>query len=276
MLSISHTTIHRWTKDVTRKSYKQRVRIFDSKQLIDGLRIAIDADPFISTRDLQTRIKNVFNIVVSKDLIRAAIYRLGFTKKNARFHGIPTHLKKTTDDFIKLRDHYIAEGRFFVSIDETSFGRNGSPTKGYAPLGKRLYVTTRKPYFLTKSMCAAISKEGWIKTLVRSGSFDTASFFDFLNTMNAPQGSILLMDNVRFHHTKVVKELCDLKGWIILFVPPYSPWYNPIEGMFSVVKRHFYKTMDIHDSIHVATKEHSAAFFKHSLSQGPEHPSGNF
>lgn len=46
----------------------------------------------------------------------------------------------------------------------------------------------------------------------------------------------LIMDNVRFHHSHKVKDLADQKGLRIVYTPPYSPDFNPIENVFSYVK----------------------------------------
>ena len=77
----------------------------------------------------------------------------------------------------------------------------------------------------------------------------------------------ILLDNVRFHYCKAVKELACKMGWELLFVPPYSPWFNPIEieGIFSIIKRAYYKQLSIDDSIKTVTSQHLQAFFKHSL-----------
>ena len=43
---------------------------------------------------------------------------------------------------------------------------------------------------------------------------------------------VVLMDNVAFHKTKAVRDYIQTTKSIILFVPPYSPDYNPIEMVF--------------------------------------------
>lgn len=49
----------------------------------------------------------------------------------------------------------------------------------------------------------------------------------------------VLMDNIRFHHSKEVLELLRINGIRPLFIPPYSPRCNPIEEVFSLLKRKF-------------------------------------
>ena len=48
--------------------------------------------------------------------------------------------------------------------------------------------------------------------------------------------SVIKMDNCSIHHVRVVKDLLDSAGIITLYLPSYSPDYNPIELAFSSVK----------------------------------------
>ena len=44
--------------------------------------------------------------------------------------------------------------------------------------------------------------------------------------------SVLIMDNASFHHSDRVKQLCSDAGVRLLYLPPYSPDFNPIRGVF--------------------------------------------
>ena len=48
--------------------------------------------------------------------------------------------------------------------------------------------------------------------------------------------SVLVMDNASIHVHEIVVELCELYGVRVLYLPPYSPRYNPIELAFSILK----------------------------------------
>ena len=44
------------------------------------------------------------------------------------------------------------------------------------------------------------------------------------------------MDNCKIHHVQAVKDFFEDAGILLMFLPPYSPDYNPIEEAFSSVK----------------------------------------
>ena len=49
-------------------------------------------------------------------------------------------------------------------------------------------------------------------------------------------GDIVVMDNMRSHHVKAVREVLEEKGMKVLYLPPYSPDLNPIEKMWAKMK----------------------------------------
>lgn len=73
------------------------------------------------------------------------------------------------------------------------------------------------------------------------------------------------MDNVSFHHSHKVQQTIREKEWECLFVPPYSPVFNPIEGVFSIVKRHYQKCLHIQDSFKQVTSCQIKGFFRGSF-----------
>ena len=49
-------------------------------------------------------------------------------------------------------------------------------------------------------------------------------------------GKIIIMDNAKFHKSEKTKNLIEKAGCSILFLPPYSPDFNPIEHFWSCIK----------------------------------------
>lgn len=64
-------------------------------------------------------------------------------------------------------------------------------------------------------------------------------FVDYLENILIPtleKGDIVIMDNMRSHHVKKVAEVLEKAGMKPLYLPPYSPDFNPIEKMWSKIK----------------------------------------
>lgn len=64
-------------------------------------------------------------------------------------------------------------------------------------------------------------------------------FTDYLKNVLAPtlnSDDIVVMDNMRTHHSKAVKKVIDELKINVIYLPPYSPDFNPIEKMWSKIK----------------------------------------
>ncbi len=70
------------------------------------------------------------------------------------------------------------------------------------------------------------------------------------------------MDNVRFHKTKEVTEYI-INNNSVLYIPPYSPQFNPIEEVFSQLKSYLKKGLNIHDSVNKITPVHLGNYYDH-------------
>jgi transposase len=77
------------------------------------------------------------------------------------------------------------------------------------------------------------------------GSMNGERFVEYIKNSVAPalkQGDILALDNLRAHKVKGVSEAIEAVGASVLYLPPYSPEYNPIELMWSKMKANLRKT----------------------------------
>lgn len=264
ILQVSHSTISRWLQNTDRKKY---VRSVKSKTdiVVDIIKAIIKNDPFISIVKLRKAVEDISGVIVSKELVRIAIKRIGISKKKARFYGVSSNSEEKTREFILQRDNYVSVGRRFVSIDETSFGRSGIQTHGYSEVGKPLFIRKAVPRMTTVTSTCAVTSDGNSYTSTRQGSMNTSLYLEFLKTVPFKTNDVVLMDNVAFHHSQVIKDYIKSIGCIALYVPPYSPWFNPIELCFSIVKRHYYQHQNISTAFDALTPSHILAFFKKSL-----------
>ena len=80
----------------------------------------------------------------------------------------------------------------------------------------------------------------WQLALVINGGCDSACFNAWVESYLCPQLSetdVVVFDNARIHKMPRTRELIEASGAEILFLPPYSPDYNPIEHDFANIKR---------------------------------------
>jgi len=139
-----------------------------------------------------------------------------------------------------------------VCIDETGFSSIGNACYGYFPMGKQPKYKRFEKRF-RKSVCMAITPNQIVNVESQDTPYNGSSFYDFIeNTIlnlitNGNVPKYFLMDNVSFHRSKRVQELLDLNNIKTLFIPPYSPQYNPIEQVFSRLKREYKENIMIRE-----------------------------
>ena len=86
---------------------------------------------------------------------------------------------------------------------------------------------------------AALRHEGIVAPLVVDGAINGDVFLAYVEQQLVPTlkvGDIVVMDNLSFHKVAGVKEASKSAGAMVLYLPPYSPDFNPIEQVFSKLK----------------------------------------
>ena len=224
--------------------------------MIKSLVVATIRDAPLSTlSDVQSVVTKILGFTVSKQLVATILSRGGLTRKKARFYGQPKDLEAKTRNFLENRASAIASGCQVVSVDETSFGRHGGPAFGYSKRGTKVFVRKNATHVKTSTVVACVAADGLVHRKTMPG-----------RESNLPKGTVVMLDNVSLHHAREVQSFATSSGLRLLFVPPYSPWFNPVEGCFSVVKRAFYRGLAIDDAFATLTPLHCDAFFRRSLS----------
>ena len=68
-------------------------------------------------------------------------------------------------------------------------------------------------------------------------------------------GDVVILDNASFRRKGVLREIASRHGVMFLFLPPYSPEYNPIEKLWANMKRRLKKNMRNYDSFEDAPED---------------------
>jgi transposase len=126
-----------------------------------------------------------------------------------------------------------------VFLDETWTTTNFTRLRGRAPRGARLVDKTPQSHWKTTTFLAALRVDGLSAPLVIDGALDGALFLAYVRQHLAPTlrpGDIVVMDNLASHKVAGVRTAIEAVGARLVYLPPYSPDFNPIEQVFAKLK----------------------------------------
>ena len=126
-----------------------------------------------------------------------------------------------------------------VFLDETWAKTNMTRTRGRSLKGTRLKAHVPHGHWKTTTFLAAVRTTGLTAPVVIDGAINGAMFLAYVRQQLAPTlkpGDIVIMDNLSAHKVAGVEAAINAVGARVLYLPPYSPDFNPIETLFSKFK----------------------------------------
>ena len=124
-------------------------------------------------------------------------------------------------------------------IDETWASTKMARTHGRAPRGERLRSPVPHGHWKTTTYVAGLRKSGMVAQMVLDGPINGAAFQAYVDQVLVPElrrGDIVVMDNLGSHKGAGVRAAIEAAGASLLYLPPYSPDFNPIENAFAKLK----------------------------------------
>ena len=126
-----------------------------------------------------------------------------------------------------------------VFLDES--GINTNMTRRYGRSIGKTRVVDKVPCNTPKNttIVSSMRLSGTYAYEVIEGAMKTESFVEYIKNTLVPTlqiGDIVIMDNLRVHKSSAVSELISSVGATVIYLPPYSPDFNPIEKMWSKMK----------------------------------------
>ena len=112
-------------------------------------------------------------------------------------------------------------------------------TRGRAPRGERLRAAIPHGHWMTTTFVAGLRSSGMMAPMVLDGPINGALFQDSVDQILVPElrpGDIVIMDNLGSHKGAGDRAAIEAVGATLLYLPPYSPDFNPIEKAFSKLK----------------------------------------
>jgi transposase len=140
---------------------------------------------------------------------------------------------------------------------------------------KGILLSAPQPRAQHYLMLSSMTLEGMGTSLAVEGATNRKVFETYVEQVLAPtlrRGQVVVMDNLTAHKGERVKELIEQRGCELLYLPPYSPDFNPIEEAFAKIKGLMRKVearsrqalVDaIGQAISMVTAEDAQGFFDH-------------
>ena len=249
ILKITRPTLNSWItkysnnilnmEKVTQKSSSMFHKNNKINKYLESVRLFVDANIGCSLNDIHEHI----NKEISKSSICNILKQLNITHKKINNHIVCKDLDQIKNErtlFVNNLEFNINDA---IYIDESSFCVNETVNYGYSNKGKEInkiirHKHTKKRY----TLLAAISNSKIVSSKIIEESVNAETYLNFIkdNKENF-NNKIIIQDNARIHHSKIVKTYASHENIKLKYNPAYSPEFNPIELMFNKCKIEFRK-----------------------------------
>jgi transposase len=248
------------------KAIKRNLRVFGSTkapgrrggrpssitpEIRDALLAHLDKNPELYFEEMVAYIWDEFRVHVTRFSVSRALRSAKWSKKKFR--------RKAVEQNPDLVDYYLHtispfHSYQFVFVDESgSDNRDGFRRTGWSPRGVTPVQVTKfhrgKRYQILPAYC----QDGILLSRIFQGPTDGPMFEDFIEQLLHYCGrfpepkSILVMDNISFHRSEWIKQMCEAAGVKVIYLPPYSPRLNPIEEFFAELKAFIKKYWKVYE-----------------------------
>jgi DDE superfamily endonuclease len=119
-----------------------------------------------------------------------------------------------------------------VFLDESAAATNMARRYGRAPRGSRCRLRVLQGHDKTTTVIAALRTTGLCALSLMDGATNGARFRSTVADSLVPvlrAGDTVILDNLQAHKVAGVREAIEAAGARILYLPPYSPNFNPID-----------------------------------------------
>jgi len=126
-----------------------------------------------------------------------------------------------------------------VFVDETSTHTALTRRRSRAPRGQRAVGRVPRNHGPNVTLLAALTPAGIGPALTIPGAIDGAAFALYTERLLAPTlrpGQVVVLDNLSAHKSEAARTAVEAVGCRLLFLPAYSPDFNPIELAFAKLK----------------------------------------
>ena len=126
-----------------------------------------------------------------------------------------------------------------IFIDETGASTKMARLRDRAKRGQRCRAAVPHGHWKTTTFTAGLSLNGMVAPMVLDGPMNGDAFLAYIHQVLMPEletGMAVIMDNLSAHKVTGVRQAIEEAGARLVYLPPYSPDFNPIEMAFSKFK----------------------------------------
>jgi hypothetical protein len=127
----------------------------------------------------------------------------------------------------------------FFFLNEVGFCYTMPLQRGHSFRGQHANIQMPTIHSRNNSVVAAMAWNSLLYYRIQNRAYNTEYFGSLIGELctildaSSMSNMVLVMDNVPFHQSTSIHNICEARGHIILYIPPYTPFLNPIENLFS-------------------------------------------
>ena len=160
-------------------------------------------------------------------------------------------------------------------VDESGANITLARRYGWAPRNERCHGAVPRNYGHNLTLIASLSLDGLEAPMLLEGAVDSLAFERYVEAVLVPTlrpGELVILDNLSVHKQPAIRAMIEAAGCRVLFLPSYSPDFNPIELAFSKIKAYLRRVGErtqealdaaITTAIDLITAADAAGYFHH-------------
>ncbi|XP_027008009.2 uncharacterized protein LOC113646166 [Tachysurus fulvidraco] len=196
----------------------------------------IIADRMVFNNINRVSISTISRILQKHNFRMKQMYRVPFERNSVRVKDLCHDYVQTVLDFDAAEQPHE-----FIYVDEAGFNLAKTRRRGRNIVGQRAVVNVPGQRGGNITLCAAISVQGVLHHHATLGPYNTGQIIVFLDALHAVVQDklqqprfVVIWDNVSFHRAALVLDwFTNHNNFTPLYLPPYSPFLNAIEELFS-------------------------------------------
>jgi len=233
-MDIPRSTLYRWKS----KGIGEKKRVYPSFKLAEikeHLIHIVETFKTVNARIIQAALEDPHKLRVSTKTIYKYLKKLRYSRKRVKTRG--ESKQSTPERIAEYKQSYIeatTSQKTIVSIDECGFSEMTKSLYGYSKVGQPCIVKNSGSW-TNHSLLMAVFSTGRKEYFIFKGSVNKIAFEKFIDYLRLDRKHVIVADNASIHKYLMLRR----NRAAIVYTPPYTPEFNPIELCFAEAKREF-------------------------------------